>query len=454
MKSLAASLLLLSCAAAHAATSGQALTPVNVSVLGNETKTFSVRFTDAAGRPAVGESVQFVNDACGWFPNNSAVASVRTDANGVASTTFTAYNQGITCWLIATATPAQVQFNVLTYTKAQVYMTASLNPLKPRPGQPFSITSSVMAGGYRLYDQDMSVKVLAGTAAATISPGNANTGDAGSVVFDVTPDPRIGDYEIEFTWRGMSQRLPVQAPANPLKDMWWAGMGESGWGMSVVQHGDTLFNVLYAYDAAGKPTWLVMPGGEWNAAKTAFHGALYRPHGAPFSAYDPSKFVVGDSVGDATLTVIDGSTIALDYKIDGVTGHKRIVRQLFAPQEPTALPADFADMWWGGSAQSGWGIAWLQQYRTLFGVWFTYDASGAPTWFVMPSGFWSDASTYEGRLYRTSGSAWLGATYDPMLFKSSDAGPFRLRFTADGHATLDYTLDGHAGSLPLSRQPF
>ena len=79
MKSLAASLWFFFCAVAHAATSGQALTPVNVSVLGNETKTFSVRFTEAAGRPAVGETVQFVNDACGWFPNNSAVASTRTD---------------------------------------------------------------------------------------------------------------------------------------------------------------------------------------------------------------------------------------------------------------------------------------------------------------------------------------------------------------------------------------
>ena len=210
MKALiAASLCLLASAMADAAVSGQALTPVNVSVLGNETKTFSVRFTDAAGRPAAGETVQFLNDACGWFPNNSAVANVRTDANGVASTQFTAYNQGITCWLIAVATPAQVQFNVLTYTKAQVYMTASLNPLKPRPGQPFTIASSVMAGGYKLYDQDMSVRVLPGTASASISPGNANTGEGGSTRFDVAPDTRIGDYEIEFTWRGMSQRLPV-----------------------------------------------------------------------------------------------------------------------------------------------------------------------------------------------------------------------------------------------------
>src|SRR6185369_14527495 len=43
----------------HAAASAQALTPIDVSVLGNESKVFSVRFLDAAGAPAVGESVQF-----------------------------------------------------------------------------------------------------------------------------------------------------------------------------------------------------------------------------------------------------------------------------------------------------------------------------------------------------------------------------------------------------------
>src|SRR4051794_12091050 len=151
---LAAAFLLLTTGLAHAAASGQAITPLNVSVLGGETKTFSVRFLDAAGHPVVGETVQFLNDACGWFPNSSAVASTRTDANGVASTTFTAYNQGITCWLLASAAPARVQFNVLTYTQAQVYMTASLNPLQPRPGQPYEVTASVMAGLYKLYDQD------------------------------------------------------------------------------------------------------------------------------------------------------------------------------------------------------------------------------------------------------------------------------------------------------------
>src|SRR5512140_418558 len=233
--------LLFAAPLANAAASAQALTSLHASVLGNETKTFSVRFLDAAGQASANESVQFANDACGWFPNGSSVASVRTDANGVASIPFTAFNQGITCWLIASA-GAQVRFDVLTYTMAQVYLAASTSPLQPRPGQTFTVTASVNAGLYRLYDQELSASVVPGTASATISPGNGNTGDAGSVAFQVTPDDRVGDYDIAFTWRGKTQSLPVRAPSEPWKDMWWAGSGENGWGVSVIQHRDVLFS--------------------------------------------------------------------------------------------------------------------------------------------------------------------------------------------------------------------
>jgi hypothetical protein len=445
-------LFLVLARAACAASAAQAITPLDVSVLGNETKTFSVRFVDASGRPAAGETVQFVNDACGWFPNGGSVVATRTDANGVASTQFTAYNQGITCYVLASA-GAQVRFNVLTFTRGQVYFTASKSPREPRPGQPYKLEVAVMAGQYRLYDQAVAATVMPVTASATLAATSGNTGASGSTTFAVTPDARVGDYDIELDWRGKTQRVAVKAPAQPWKDMWWAGPAENGWGMSIVQHGDMLFNVIYAYDAAGKPTWLVMPGGTWNDAKTLFEGALYRPHGTPFSAYDAGGLDVGSAVGHASLAFLDGGTVVLDGTVDGIALRKTLTRQYFGLEDSPALPADFGDMWWGGAAQNGWGMAMLQQYRTLFGVWFTYDAQGAPTWFVLPSGFWSDASTYEGRVYRTTGSPWLGAAYDAHAFRSADAGPFRLRFSGAG-ARLDYSIDGRSGSLELDRQPF
>jgi hypothetical protein len=95
----------------------------------------------------------------------------------------------------------------------------------------------------------------------------------------------------------------------------------------------------------------------------------------------------------------------------------------------------------------------LQQYRTLFAVWFTYDAGGAPTWLVMPSGFWSDAQTYEGRIYRATGTTWLGRAYDRAAFKTIEVGTFRMGFAGD-NATFDYLIEGKSGTMPLTRQPF
>ncbi|HSN20605.1 MAG TPA: hypothetical protein VLS49_08005, partial [Usitatibacter sp.] len=161
---------------------------------------------------------------------------------------------------------------------------------------------------------------------------------------------------------------------------------------------------------------------------------------------------VGSSVGQAALDFTDPANVALSYTIGGVSGRKVIAREPFGPVD-LSVGIEVGDMWWGGVSQNGWGIAVLQQYRTLFAVWFTYDADGAPVWYVMPSGRWSDAQTWEGRIYRTTGSPWLGRPYDPSLFRTTDVGSFRLRFSGDT-GTFDYSIDGRTGSVPIERQPF
>ncbi len=435
---------------AESAATAVAVTPLHQSVAGGESQVFSARFLDAAGHPSPGEAVTFENDACGWFPDGTAVYTTTTDATGLASARFTAMAQGITCWLVASAGGAQVQFDVLTYLPANAYLTATM-PSRILPGVPFTVTASAMYGAYRLHDVDIAANVVPGTGTASVAPSTRNSGQAGAVSFTVTPGA-AGDYQLELAFRDRVQRFPVTLSAAPWQDMWWAGLDESGWGMSVVQHRDVLFAVIYAYDAGGHPTWYVMPGGSWNAAHTAYSGGVYLPHGSPYDAYDAARFAIGEPVGSVTLDFTDPAGVSLAYTIAGVTGRKAISRQPFGPVDATPI-ADIGDMWWGGTAQDGWGLALLQQYRTIFGAWFTYDASGAPTWYVMPSGTWLDAATWAGHLYRATGSPWLGAPYDRSRLQMSDVGTFRFTFAGD-HATFDYTIDGRAGSVPIERQPF
>lgn len=436
---------------ALAATSATAVTPQRISVPGGETREFAARFFDAFGQPAVGESVQFVNDACGFFSNGAPVITVRTDAAGFASAAFTARNQGITCWVVASA-GVQVRWDVLTFTLPQVHFTATLSPPEPRPGQPYVLTVRPMAGAYPLYEADVIARVVEGAASAAVSPSAGNSGQAGSVAFNVAPDKRVGDYAIDVSYRGRTQRVAMEPPQAPWQDLWWAGPEENGWGMSLVQHREQLFGVIYAYDAAGRPTWYVMPGGTWDAARTAFTGSLYSPRGSSYRDYRAGDFVAGPAVGRALLTINGGNSIGLEAAIEGTILRKQLVRQDFGPAA-APLAARLDDMWWGGASQDGWGIAVLQQHQSLFAIWFTYDEAGAPTWFVMPSGSWLDATTYAGRIYRPGGSPWLAAPYDPRAFRTADVGSFRMRFSGDG-ATFDYTIDGRGGTMPLSRQPF
>jgi hypothetical protein len=451
LRSIAAMAAAFAATATLAASSAQLLTPQSVAIAGGESRIFSARFYDALGNPAAGELVHFANDVCGTFGNGGFTQDVRADATGTATVTFrVTITPGITCWLFATA-GVTARFDVVTYPPATVYFTLDMNPGKPRPTQPYDVGVTAWMGQYKLYEVDIAARIVPGTANAAISAASGNSGQDGSVNFHVTPDASFGDYAIEVSHHGKVQRFAMSAPPNPWQDMWWSGEAESGWGMSLVQHADRFFAVIYAYDAAGKPIWYVMPAGTWDAGHTRYSGSLYSPRGAPFTAYDAARFAPGAAVGTATLVLNGINDATLEYSIAGVTASKRLLRQEFS--HSGSIAADYGDMWWGGASQNGWGLAWLQQYGSLFGVWFTYDASGAPTWFVMPAGFWSDAATWEGRVYRTTGSPWLGHPYDAAKLVASDVGAFRLRFGAGG-ASFDYLIDGRSGSTALVRQAF
>jgi hypothetical protein len=99
-------------------------------------------------------------------------------------------------------------------------------------------------------------------------------------------------------------------------------------------------------------------------------------------------------------------------------------------------------------------VAISQQYRTLFSVWYTYDASGRTVWYVIPGGQWTAADTFTGAAYRTTGSPWLGAPYDPAALVPQAVGTVTFRFTGIGTATMTYDVDGVSQVKTIARQPF
>jgi hypothetical protein len=244
-----------------------------------------------------------------------------------------------------------------------------------------------------------------------------------------------------------------------LENMWWSGFAENGWGLSVAQLSDRLFPVLYVYDDNGNPTWRVIAAGGWsgNARYEYYLGSQYKPKGTPYYAYDASRFSVG--VAGPATTIQFHSEIAanlsflVDQDFPPKPMNKAIALMDFGPDVPPRMPG-VGGMWWGGQSQAGWGISLMEQPGGLFAVWFTYDANGDPTWFVMPTGTWENDSTYSGTLYKTHSSPWFNATYDPSKLTVTSVGTFRFRFVNVNNATFEWTAEGRAGSMGLVRTEF
>ncbi len=410
------------------------------------TVTFSVN-ADGAGMVVLCQSVPVVGGATscaasGNLQKKSPVfylASYSGDANNLPS---------------ASSLQQLVNINAIS-------LSATASPQQPRAGQTVTLRALVMAKSFTsavTFNENGSALPGCANVAVTPLPGSTDTGVATCTIGAITGGSHnyVAIYP-HTTDAGFEQSyvLNVLAQASAMHDytdMWWAGSAENGWGMSVTQHGSTQFVVLYVYDSVGKPVWYVMPGGSWDAGMTSYTGALYLPTSSPFNAYDAGRFKANASVGSLTITYIGSSTATLTYTINGVAGSKSVLRQVFGSDDGQPK-LQVNDLWWGGSAQDGWGLNIAQQGRMLFPVWYTYDANGRDTWYAVPGGTWS-GTTFTGDIYTTTSSAWLGAAYSPASFTPVKVGTMILSFLDENMATMTYTVNGITQSKAIVRQPF
>jgi glucose/arabinose dehydrogenase len=334
----------------------------------------------------------------------------------------------------------------------------------PRAGSPITITALVRGAnptGTVTFLADASGSVsgpigLCNSVGVRALPGDTNTAVA---TCTTTANPAVKAYTAGYANDAAntipSASVDVKAtaggPAN-YTDLWWAGQSEDGWGMTIIQKGATQFNAFYVYDAAGKPVWYTMSGGTWNVDFTRYSGPLYQPRGAPFNAYDVSRFVVGAPVGNASLTFTSANTATLEYSIGSQSGTKSISRLNYGAPDAQAK-FNVRDIWWVGPAENGWGINLSQQERTLFAAWYTYDATGNTTWFVMSGGTWF-GSVYSGLLYTATSSPWVGVQYSAQQFKSRWVAQISFNFQDASNATMTYTVDGITQSKAISRFRF
>ena len=114
---------------------------------------------------------------------------------------------------------------------------------------------------------------------------------------------------------------------------------------------------------------------------------------------------------------------------------------------------DFTDLWWNPN-ESGWGLNIFQHpSRIIFAVWYTYEGDGTRTWYIVPSGSWTDSMTYNGPLYVTNGPSYT-KSFDPNQVQTRQVGSATLHFTGANTGTFAYSIDGVSGTKSMQRQPF
>jgi hypothetical protein len=186
------------------------------------------------------------------------------------------------------------------------------------------------------------------------------TGPSFTGVFDPAAVVRtkVGTASFEFARDGQSanfswtvgtltrneqiQRLPFGSAAPnwgfDRTDLWW-NAAESGWGLTLAQHGNNVFGVWFTYAPSGRPMFIVMPGVQAQTADS-FTGTLYTTTGPAYDAatFDPAQVRV-TPVGSATVR-FTGDTATFTATVNGATQVKTITRQPFGGPNTAPLPPD------------------------------------------------------------------------------------------------------------------
>jgi len=162
----------------------------------------------------------------------------------------------------------------------------------------YVIPGGTFAQGTRFFSGDV-YQTTGPAYSVTFNPSLVLDTKVGIASFDFAP-PGLAPGTALFSYTIGSESQTKQIQRQPFgsaapnwgadyTDLWW-NASESGWGLTLAQHGDNIFGVWFTYDAAGKPLWIVLPGVKFTA-NNSFAGTLYTTAGPPLAnvSFDPSR---------------------------------------------------------------------------------------------------------------------------------------------------------------------
>jgi YVTN family beta-propeller protein len=231
----------------------------------------------------------------------------------------------------------------------------------------------------------------------------------------------------------------------------WFNPNESGWGINFTQRGSNIFAAWYTYDSAGNPKWYVAPNCT-TAAQSTCSGTLYQVTGPVFFGvtFDPSKRNV-TAAGSMSVSFSNNDTGSFTYNVGG------IARTVAIQREPLASGPDplvnYTDLWWNPD-EPGWGLAITQQAGVMFAAWYVYDASGNPTWYVVPNcPAVSSGDGCAGDAFSTKGPPF-GTSFDSSQVQVFPAGRMVINFSDPNNGQINYLFDNLFVTKRITRELF
>lgn len=167
--------------------------------------------------------------------------------------------------------------------------------------------------------------------------GSGASGSTGP--WSMTVDPTPHGFTGSFGGNGLAQGRIAAANRNApnlqgtgwINDLWFTP-AESGWGVNLVEQGDTAFATLFVYDAQNRPHWYTASQltASTSGGRPAWSGALEESTGPYFGAptFDPTA-VKRILVGSMFFQVAEDGSGMLSYSVNGVQVDKRVSRFAF-----------------------------------------------------------------------------------------------------------------------------
>ncbi len=206
----------------------------------------------------------------------------------------------------------------------------------------FVIPGGTLSADRRFFTGDIYRTSGPAYSTAPFDPTSVAVTKIGTASFDFAP-PGTQPGSASFTWTigtaTKTKQIQRQSFGNAAPDwtydytdIWW-NPAESGWGLTLAQHGNNVFGVWYTYNAARQPLFVVLPSVTF-AGPDSFSGTLYTTTGPAYTSatFDPTQVKVTPA-GSATLHMSSNSG-TFSWTLGSASNTENIVRQPFGNSTP------------------------------------------------------------------------------------------------------------------------